>query len=97
MGQIDKIPIYDRLDWFIESIHKLLNNSELCVDEHHADQLMIFMALASGTSQIASTSPLNGHIKGMIRILTQFIPDLNIETTEQESSTLIKVDGIGYK
>ena len=49
------------------------------MDEHHADQLMIFMALAEGTSKITTKSPINGHIRGMARILQQMVPEAEIK------------------
>jgi len=67
------------------------------VDEHHADQIMIFMALAEGTSNIRTVSPLTGHINGIIRILNQVVPDAEIETTEFEGTTELKITGIGLK
>jgi RNA 3'-terminal phosphate cyclase len=37
----------------IEKIVPLYENAHMCTDEYHTDQLMVFMALAEGTSRMA--------------------------------------------
>ena len=75
----------------------LIENTEVCIDEHHADQLMVYMALAEGKSSINTIKPISGHIKGMVHILNKFIPDLDIDVSENDNSTTISIDGIGHK
>ena len=40
---------------------KLANNQVVTVDEHHCDQLLVFMAMAQGTSQMVAETPLSMH------------------------------------
>ena len=96
-GNIDGVPWEDQINKFIEEIVKLATHKEIWIDGHHADQLLIFMALAEGTSKIRTVKPLTGHINGMIRILQQFIPELKIDITEYDDSTQIEIEGIGFK
>ncbi|CAI2367953.1 unnamed protein product [Moneuplotes crassus] len=96
-GEYTSMPMTEEIDKYLQDILELINNETLCVDEHHADQIMIFMALAEGTSNIRTVSPLTGHINGMIRILNQVVPDAEIETTEFEGTTELKITGIGLK
>jgi RNA 3'-terminal phosphate cyclase (ATP) len=42
--------------------------SQACVDEHVQDQLIIFMALASGESQIRCANPLTLHTQTAIYV-----------------------------
>lgn len=96
-GKLDSIPWDEKIEHFIQEIIKFTTNPEICVDEHHADQLLIYMALAEGTSAIRTVKPVTGHINGMISILKQFLPDLKIDITEHDESTQIEIEGIGLK
>lgn len=81
---------------FTEDIKNLISHPSICVDEHHADQLMIFMALAEGKSTIRTIKNASGHMYGMLRILEQFIPDFKYELNQIDECTEISIQGIGY-
>lgn len=67
----------------MDEIIKLLSNDKVVLDEHHADQLLIFMSLANGTSTL-STLPLSLHSRTMLWLLNQFTPELEITHEENE-------------
>ena len=93
-GTATGFPLEKESDKFFEQICNLIDNEEICVEEHHADQLLIFMAIAKGTSKIRTIKPISGHINGMIRILTQFLPEIKIDIIDFPSSTEIQIEGI---
>jgi RNA 3'-terminal phosphate cyclase len=43
-----------------------MSEEHLVVDEHHADQLIVYMALAEGTSLMRTTKELSLHSKTMV-------------------------------
>ena len=94
-GDYDIVPLEKETEEFLSKIFYLINHETLCVDEHHADQLMIFMALAEGTSKIRTINPLSGHINGMMRIIQQMIPEAEISTNYLDECTEIEIKGIG--
>lgn len=63
-----------------------------CLDEHHQDQLLIYMALGHGVSRINIGMEQSDHTKSMIYVLKQFIPELRVE---HEDGVLL-VEGVGY-
>ena len=57
--------------------HEIENKG--CLDEHHQDQLLIYMALGHGVSKINIGHHQSDHTKSMIYVLKQFIPELKVE------------------
>ena len=85
------------IEHFEGQIKKMIESKNQCVDEHHADQLMIFMALAKGTSKIRVLGDASGHIRGMAHILNEFLgKHVEIEFSSPDTDcTEISIKGIG--
>lgn len=71
-----------------------------CVDIHHQDQLLIYMALAKGKSQILVGNVLSEHTQGVFYILRKFIPNISINVIPQleekkVTANIIEIEGIG--
>jgi len=66
-----------------------------CVDDHVQDQLIIFMALATGHSRIR-TGPLTLHTKTAIHI-AELITKVKFNVFEDGSSYVIECDGIALE
>ena len=61
----DYDPLVDERD-YAEDVAAELNEliqSDACVDRYHCDQLLLYMALAKGTSQIRTTTNLSNTTK----------------------------------
>ncbi|KII88908.1 hypothetical protein PLICRDRAFT_40546 [Plicaturopsis crispa FD-325 SS-3] len=81
----------------IEAAEELLRNLEHggCVDEYMQDQMIIFLALAEGTSTVR-TGPLTLHTRTAIWVAEQ-LTDAVFEVEEHESGqATIKCTGIGH-
>lgn len=65
-----------------------------CVDQHLQDQLILFMALASGTSAIR-TGPITLHTETAIHVVT-LICDAKFRVKSDNDGCLIECDGIGF-
>jgi len=66
-----------------------------CVDKHMQDQLIIFAALASGHSRIA-TGPLTLHSETAIHYAKE-IAGAKVRVSKMGQGCIIDIDGIGYK
>eukprot|EP01104_Vermistella_antarctica_P008129 TRINITY_DN2032_c0_g3_i1.p1 TRINITY_DN2032_c0_g3~~TRINITY_DN2032_c0_g3_i1.p1 ORF type:complete len:373 (-),score=53.13 TRINITY_DN2032_c0_g3_i1:129-1247(-) len=67
-----------------------------CVDEYMQDQVLIFMALAAGRSQIV-VGPITLHTQTAMRLLEE-LTDAKFTLEELDNKTnRISVDGIGHK
>lgn len=77
----------------------MLANSPACVDEHHTDQLLVYMAMAEGLSRMKALKPLSLHTQTMLALLPMFRPDLAITTSEPsgEEAVMIEVKGLAMK
>lgn len=64
-----------------------------CFDEHHQDQLLVYMALANGVSELFIGEEISLHTQSLIYVMQKFIPDLEI--THEEG--MLKIKGISYK
>ena len=64
------------------------------VDEHHCDQLLVYMAMAEGVSKMRTIAPLSLHTETMVALLRIYRPDLSIRVDTQEKSVVIEVDGL---
>ena len=74
-----------------------MSEEHLVVDEHHADQLIVYMALAEGTSLMRTTKELSLHSKTMVQLLPMFNKDIKFEVIleEKTNTSLVVVHGIG--
>lgn len=68
---------------------------QACVDAHVQDQLIIFMALAKGTSHIR-TVPLTMHTKTAIHVC-ELMTKARFNVIDQGSSCIIECEGIGLE
>ena len=64
--------------WLSTQISEIKINDEISVDSHHADQLLIYMALAKGQSMMRTTKILSTHTKTMIALLPMFDEKIKI-------------------
>ena len=69
---------------YVGLIAKLINRSNIIVDHHMADQLLIYMALASGTSTMhtGSLTEKSNHTLTQISIIDQMLPESKIVVTD---------------
>ncbi len=74
-----------------------MRNTHITTDEHHTDQIMIYMTLAEGKSSIICDK-LSLHSQTMIELIRIFIPDVDIKVEEicEGKGTRIEINGIGY-
>lgn len=68
---------------------------EACVDAHVQDQLIIFMALAQGTSRI-KTVPLTLHTKTAIHVC-ELMTKARFKVTDQGKTCIIECQGVGLE
>ncbi len=85
----------------MNSLKLILDNKHLTTDEHHTDQLLIFMALANGKSTIVC-GEISLHTQTMFELLQIFIPGIEIDITpigneEEGKANVIGIKGIAYK
>lgn len=66
----------------------------MSTDEHHTDQLLIFMIMAKGKSVIRSDK-LSLHTQTQIALIKQFLPELKLEVNEKENEVTIEIEGLG--
>jgi len=81
-----------------EAATKLLKGikSNACIDEHLADQLLIYMVLADGDSTITA-SELTTHTKTNIWVIEHFIDRKFIIEERGDRTVKISIKGIGVK
>ena len=72
---------------------QLLEDKQVCTDEYHTDQLLVFMALAEGTSRLACKE-LSLHAETIIELLRQFVPEIEIGVKKEEGYQLVTVKGL---
>eukprot|EP00825_Cyclidium_porcatum_P001753 TRINITY_DN10807_c0_g1_i1.p2 TRINITY_DN10807_c0_g1~~TRINITY_DN10807_c0_g1_i1.p2 ORF type:complete len:114 (+),score=33.76 TRINITY_DN10807_c0_g1_i1:73-414(+) len=73
-----------------------------CLDIHHQDQLLLYMALAKGKSQIRVGAAISDHTQAVIYILQKFLPQLKTSVMPQKEKDLIiyniiEIEGIAYE
>jgi RNA 3'-terminal phosphate cyclase (ATP) len=66
--------------------------SDAAVDEHLADQLILYMALAKGRSSIV-TERITTHLKTNMWVVEQFLP---VTFRVDESKGIVSVKGVGF-
>ncbi len=54
---------------YMEEVERTYMDKEHCIDEHHSDQLLVYMAMAKGTSRLKLKNPVSLHFKTMIALL----------------------------
>ena len=76
----DKKRLDQFMKYFLTELLNTINHTKICVNEYTSDQLLIWMALANGTSQIlvGNYSEKSKHTVTQIEILKQFIPEIKI-------------------
>ncbi|KAF1321101.1 Rna 3'-phosphate cyclase, partial [Globisporangium splendens] len=70
----------------------------VCVDEHLADNAIVYMALANGTSRLrvpAKAARKSQHLETALDIVAQ-IAGAKVRTVEEATSAVVEVDGIGF-
>ena len=82
-----------------EATFYTVQNNEVCLDEHTVDHLIIFMALAKGTSKI-KVGPISLHTQTAIEIIKKFVYAVNFTITSGDDKKFIintiEVEGMGY-
>ena len=82
-----------------EATFYTVQNNEACLDEHTVDHLIIFMALAKGTSKI-KVGPISLHTQTAIEIIKKFVYAVNFTITPGDDNKFItntiEVEGMGY-
>ena len=82
-----------------EATFYTVQNNEVCLDEHTVDHLIIFMALAKGTSKI-KVGPISLHTQTAIEIIKKFVYAVNFTITPGDDkkfiTNTIEVEGMGY-
>ncbi len=82
-----------------EATFYTIENSEVCLDEHTVDHLIIFMALAKGVSKI-KVGEISLHTRTAIEIIKKFYYDVNFNILPGEDkkfvTNVIEVEGMGY-
>ena len=82
-----------------EATFYTVQNNEVCLDEHTVDHLIIFMALAKGTSKI-KIGPISLHTQTAIEIIKKFVYAVNFTITPGDDkkfiTNTIEVEGMGY-
>ena len=82
-----------------EATFYTVQNNEACLDEHTVDHLIIFMALAKGTSKI-KVGPISLHTQTAIEIIKKFVYAVNFTITPGDDkkfiTNTIEVEGMGY-
>ncbi|DBA00156.1 TPA: hypothetical protein N0F65_000479 [Lagenidium giganteum] len=70
----------------------------VCTDEHLADNAVVFMALAQGTSKLrvpSKSDRTSHHLETALGIAARFT-GAKFRLVEESSSAVVEVDGIGY-
>lgn len=62
------------------------------VEEHLADQILLYCALASGNCEY-TTSKLSSHLETNAFTIKQFLPNIRIGFEKKETFTLVRVEG----
>ena len=72
-----------------------LKNENICVDMHMQDQLIIFMALCEGKSEILC-GPLELHTESAIQYMQDLTGATFTTTCNDDGTVLIECEGIGF-
>eukprot|EP01016_Furgasonia_blochmanni_P046210 TRINITY_DN6624_c0_g1_i7.p2 TRINITY_DN6624_c0_g1~~TRINITY_DN6624_c0_g1_i7.p2 ORF type:complete len:137 (+),score=15.36 TRINITY_DN6624_c0_g1_i7:294-704(+) len=98
----DPVPL--KTDQYVEQVMEFVRSNVLdnrCIDCHTQDQLLIYMALARGSSRLRVGSEITDHTKSCFEIINTLIPDAKIkvikEGEDDDVSQIIEIEGIGHK
>jgi RNA 3'-terminal phosphate cyclase (ATP) len=83
----------------VDEVYEAFRNyykREGCIDEHLADQLLLFMALAEGVSSF-TTSCLTQHSFTNMAVIQKFLPVQFEVQEEKEKYSKVTVKGIGFE
>ena len=111
LDKIDGKTEHKGLAVFLDDLfHNTINREEIVVNERLADQLLLFMALADGKSEIVmgETQHYSKHFPTQVELLKNMIPGVEITVTEKRSGgggataesyvyNHVQVQGIGFK
>lgn len=91
----EKINIEKALENSLEKLENYIKGQS-CLDEHNQDQLLIYMALAKGISQIKIGNFITEHTYAAIYVIKQFLPKSRIEIKENvnDNGKIIEIEGI---
>ena len=70
-------------------------SSEFCLDEHHADQVLLYCALAEGTSKIR-LAPLSLHSQAVLALLRTFL-NCQIKVNQEGNGVILRIEGIAFQ
>lgn len=70
-------------------------NRKVALDEHHQDQLLIYLSLAEGTSELMIGREESLHTKSLMYVIKSFIPEVEFEHDEELG--VLKIKGVGHK
>ncbi len=87
-------------DNLLGEVKEIVENENVTVDEHHSDQVLIYMVLATGDS-VMRIRELSLHFQTMCHILPMFLKDCKVGISHHMADKFpyyeIKVKGLGYK
>ena len=66
------------IEKMLKELDEIVANDKVAIDEHHSDQLLVYMALANGESKI-TVKDLSLHFQSMCHILPIFLHDVKID------------------
>ena len=77
----------------ISAMHKFedFEKTDACIEEHLADQLLLYCALASGKSEY-TVSKVTSHLETNAFTINEFLPKVKITFETKESNTLVRVE-----
>ena len=67
----------------------------MALDEHHQDQLLLYLSFANGTSELFIGREQSLHTKSLVYVIKSFIPE--VEFDHDEATGILKIKGIGLK
>jgi RNA 3'-terminal phosphate cyclase (ATP) len=67
-------------------------DKKVALDEHHQDQLLIYMALAQGTSRLL-VGDLSLHTESLLYVLQAFLPALQFS----HENSILSIEGVGFQ
>lgn len=85
------------MEKLLKDLDAIIADSKVAIDEQHADQLLVFMALAQGESLI-TVKELSLHFQTMCYLLPVFLADVKIDVSKKEKAYYeVRVKGVGHK
>lgn len=99
---VDKVDLdlkYDKIiNWLVNHFDSVVDDykSGTCVDKHMQDQLIIFMALAQGVSNVVTKGPLTEHTTTAIHFAEK-LTGAKFTATPLDGLVRLECKGIGYQ